>query len=144
MSVVGIDPGKSGGIAAIGEANTAFNMPQTPGDLAMMFDMLRQDFGPIEHVYIEKVHAMPKQGVTSTFTFGFNFGMLIGMLALQGYPYTEVTPATWQKKMGCLSKGDKNITKNRAQQLFPQMKVTHATADALLIAEYGRRMEAGL
>jgi hypothetical protein len=39
-----------------------------------------------------------------------------------------------------MSKGDKNVTKRRAQQLFPQLKVTHAIADALLIAEYGRRV----
>jgi hypothetical protein len=38
-----------------------------------------------------------------------------------------------------LSKGDKNVTKRKAQELFPSLKITHATADALLIAEYLRR-----
>jgi hypothetical protein len=42
--------------------------------------------------------------------------------------------------MSCLTKGDKNVTKSRAQELFPEVKVTHAIADALLIAEYGRRI----
>jgi len=42
--------------------------------------------------------------------------------------------------MGCMTKGDKNVSKRKAQELFPSMKVTHASADALLIAEYGRRM----
>jgi len=41
--------------------------------------------------------------------------------------------------MGCLTKGDKNVSKRRAQELFPALKVTHAIADALLIAEFARR-----
>jgi hypothetical protein len=41
--------------------------------------------------------------------------------------------------MGCLTKGDKNVSKSRAQELFPSIKVTHAIADALLIAEHNRR-----
>jgi hypothetical protein len=46
--------------------------------------------------------------------------------------------------MRCLTKGDKNVSKARAQELFPALKITHATADALLIAEYGRRLNLGL
>jgi hypothetical protein len=42
--------------------------------------------------------------------------------------------------MKCRSGGDKKITKAAAQRLFPRMKVTHKNADALLIAEYGRRV----
>ncbi len=38
-----------------------------------------------------------------------------------------------------LTKGDKNVSKRRAQELFPALKVTHAIADALLIAEFARR-----
>jgi len=32
------------------------------------------------------------------------------------------------------------VSKRKAQELFPAIKITHAIADALLIAEYGRRM----
>jgi hypothetical protein len=43
--------------------------------------------------------------------------------------------------MGCLTGGDKNVSKNRALELFPEVdevkKITHATADALLIGKYG-------
>jgi hypothetical protein len=56
-------------------------------------------------------------------------------------PFEEVSPVKWQKVMGCLSKGDKNVTKAAAQRLFPDIKITHAIADALLIAEYGRRIK---
>ena len=34
----------------------------------------------------------------------------------------------------------KVVSKARARQLFPSVKVTHATADAALPAEYGRTM----
>lgn len=36
--------------------------------------------------------------------------------------------------------GDKNVTKAAAQRLFPDQKVVHATADAMLLAEYARRV----
>ena len=90
--------------------------------------------------YLEKVHAMPKQGVSSTFKFGLNYGFLIGCLTALRIPFEFVTPNTWQKALSCQSKGDKNVTKAKAQQLFPHLKIIHTIADALLIAEYGRRI----
>jgi crossover junction endodeoxyribonuclease RuvC len=89
---------------------------------------------------IEKVHSMPKQGVASSFKFGQSYGFLRGCLVASGIPFEEVSPQVWQKELGCLSKGDKNVTKARAQSLFPQLRITHATADALLICEYARRL----
>jgi hypothetical protein len=46
--------------------------------------------------------------------------------------------------MARLTKGDKHISKQRAQQLFPSAKVTHAIADALLLAEYCGRVHRGI
>jgi hypothetical protein len=65
------------------------------------------------------------------------------MLVAAGLPFELVSPAMWQRAMGCLSGGDKNVTKRKAQELFPDLYITHATADALLIAEYGRRLRTG-
>ena len=56
-------------------------------------------------------------------------------------PYEEVTPQKWQKALGCRTGGDKNVSKARAQALFPLQNITHAIADALLLAEYCRRLE---
>jgi hypothetical protein len=39
-----------------------------------------------------------------------------------------------------MTKGDKNVTKRMAQQLYPDIKITHANADALLIHEYGKQI----
>jgi crossover junction endodeoxyribonuclease RuvC len=82
---------------------------------------------------------MPGQGVTSTFTFGEGFGKLQMALCAAKIPYQFITPLKWQKFLGCMTKGDKNVSKAAAQRLFPDIKVTHAIADALLIAEYNRR-----
>ena len=89
---------------------------------------------------VEKVASSPQMGVTSAFTFGKGYGFLCGILTALGVPWEQVTPQKWQKAMGCLSGGDKNKTKARAQQLFPNLKITHAVADALLIAEYCKRV----
>ena len=79
-------------------------------------------------------------GSTSAFSFGRGVGNLEMALTAAGIPFERVTPQKWQKALGCMTKGDKNVSKRKAQELFPQMKCTHATSDALLIMEYGRRM----
>jgi len=56
-------------------------------------------------------------------------------------PAVDVYPMMWQAKMECLTGGNKNVSKHRAQELFPGVRITHAVADALLIAEYGRRRQ---
>lgn len=146
MIILGIDPGASGAIACL--PRFAPDLPST-----MKLDATERDvydfLAPIcendlvVHAYIESVHAFPGQGLSSTFKFGRNYGFLRGCLIALGIPFEEVTPHKWQQAMGCLSGGDKNVTKGRAQQLFPSLKITHAIADALLIAEYGRRLRAG-
>lgn len=94
--------------------------------------------------YMENVHSSPQMGVTSAFTFGHGVGALKMALVACSIPFQLVTPQTWQTKMGCRTGGDKNISKNKAQKLFPSVKVTHAIADALIIAEYGRRAFLGI
>jgi len=144
MNTIGIDPGANGAAVLIRHDGTIdilqFNK-FTEADIAeALWEWNNDDRGSF--AYLEKVHAMPKQGVSSTFKFGVGFGFIIGCLTSLKIPYEFVTPNTWQKAMSCQSHGDKNITKAKAQQLFPQLKVIHATGDALLIAEYGRRKRA--
>lgn len=143
MTFIGIDPGLGGGIAVIhqdvGHVDV-YKMPQTERDL---LDLL-ESVGPKRHparAMLEKVHSMPSQGHVGAFTFGKGYGALRMALTAAFVPFDEVRPAVWQKALGCLTKGDKNISKRRAQALFPHVRLTHATADALLIAEYGRRLE---
>jgi len=138
MNVIGIDPGQSGGIAMVGDDPCAIKMPETERDI---FDALNAFSTEASSAFIEAVHAMPKQGVSSTFKFGQNFGFLRGCLIALGIPFESVAPQKWQKALGCLTHGDKNVSKRRAQELFPGLKINHYVADALLIALYGQRLQ---
>lgn len=150
MIYIGVDPGVSGGIAIVTDRGApangvleveAFPMPATERDLldALVYKTIPKQ----SRAVLERVAASPQMGVVSAFTFGKGYGGLRMALTAARIPFDEVTPATWQKALGCLSQGDKNITKRRAQQLFPQLTITHAIADALLIAEYCRRLDRG-
>jgi len=99
--------------------------------------------------HLEKVSAMPKQGVTSMFTFGCGWGMVRGLLCGLGIPYDLITPQAWQKLMlAGLPKGSELLV---ARRLWPGhsfimegCRVPHEGAvDAALIAEAGRRMWKG-
>jgi len=136
---LGIDPGASGAIAALdpsGDVWGTIKNSETPADIA---DWLAgQVHGKKAIGVIEKVHAMPKQGVSSTFKFGTSYGFLLGLLVANKVEFMEVTPQRWQADMGCLSGGDKNRTKKAAQSRFPHLRITHAIADALLLSDFCR------
>ena len=155
MIFIGIDPGLSGGIAVIDELGIVqpdgvVKMPPTEADLLTFlgrFSAIKEGMQP--RAVLERVSSSPQMGVVSAFTFGRGVGALKMALVAESIPYDEVPPSKWQAAMsvldkrakGRLGKRDKNISKRRAQQLFPRVTVTHATADALLLAEYCRRTE---
>ena len=144
MGYFGADPGGSGGIAFVNRRG-------------VFVDFIRWDLEYLEihqrlsylvdewHLYglVESVHAFPGQGVSSTFTFGQSFGALLMALDSfkhRGLNYRLITPSQWQSQMGCRTGGDKNVTKTRAQGLFPTVKVTHRNADALLLATMAQQV----
>lgn len=98
---------------------------------------------------IEKVHAMPKQGVSSSFKFGMAYGALRMALTAAGIPWREVLPREWQKSCGALTKGKDNQAERKrqlkevAQQRFPGQKITLEDADGYLIADFARRTNWG-
>ena len=70
-------------------------------------EAVRADDGAGVFGVIEKVNAMPKQGVSSTFKFGTSFGFCQGMLVAAGIRFEFATPQKWQKSLDCRSGGDK-------------------------------------
>lgn len=158
---IGIDPGLSGGIAIIGPTVTkAERTPILQGDKRTMnlpacsawIRAAVEANGGSAFAVIEKVHALPKQGVSSTFSFGKGYGSWLGLLASHGIPYQEVTPQAWKKAMlEGADKADKASSLNRANTLFPHVSLvppgcrapSDGIAEAILIAEYGRRMYSG-
>jgi crossover junction endodeoxyribonuclease RuvC len=140
---IGVDPGCNGGIAWITDGKAcAEKMPDTLQDL---WELIRdiKTTGDCTAV-LESVSSSPQMGVVSSFSFGRGYGNLEMALTAAAIPFERVRPQVWQKAIGCLTKGNKNITKAKAQELFPGIKVTHAIADALLIAEYNRRIKSTL
>lgn len=139
QTIIGIDVGINGGIAWITDGRAcAEKMPDTLQDLWEFVESIR--LAGRCHAFIEQVHSSPQMGVKSAFTFGQGFGHLEMALTAAGIPFERVRPQVWQKSLGCMTKGDKNVSKRKAQELFPEIKITHAIADSLLIAEYGRRL----
>lgn len=137
---VGIDPGVNGGIAVInnlGRVVQATKMPATNKELLELFRGLSKYW---RLAMLERARPSRIMGVTNAFSYGLDYGAIqMGLLAA-GIYYVEVVPRVWMTSMECLTKGDKNISKARAQDLFPAVKVTHAIADALLIASYCRKL----
>jgi crossover junction endodeoxyribonuclease RuvC len=139
---LGVDPGMSGGIALLHETGAIVHvqaMPETERDTA---ELLEEFASRVRFALIEKVTPMPKQGLGSTWTFGQHYGFLRGLLVVLRIPFDQVRPQVWQSELGCRTGGDKNVSKAKAQQLWPAQKITHAIADALLLAEHCRRKSA--
>jgi len=146
---LGIDPGQSGAAAILDHygkwgAHLRFSK-LTESEIANWFADQNQAWSLLAR--LEQVHSMPKQGVASAFKFGRSAGLLLGILASCGIPFEYVTAGVWQRKMRCLSKGNKAVTRAAAQRLFSgdiDFRITDHEADALLIAEYCRRTALGL
>ena len=140
-----IDPGKNGAIVKCTMIEgplqrqwkyEAHRMPKTECDIVELIKSLRGE-DEVEQCYIEKVSAMPGNGVTSMFSFGRNYGLLRGAIIASGYVLNEVTPKSWQKNIvpANLEKAErKNAIKQYVQQRLPGEKVTLYTADALAMA----------
>ena len=108
---MGIDPGYSGAIAILdpkGRFIDCVRLSETEHDVS---EFMAKYAGAVEFAILEKVSAMPRQGVSSTFKFGTSYGFCRGLLVCHAVRFETATPATWQRNLGCLSKGDKNVTK---------------------------------
>ena len=148
--IIGIDPGTKGGLALISlNANTVIETIPLEGlKKKEVIHALKGwiELCDINSIWIEKVGYIRGDGAMGSFTFGNVFGLLEGsILTLASEKVHYVYPMMWQSFLGCLTAGNKNVSKNRAIALFPEYHaerkrgITHGIADALLIAEYGRR-----
>jgi hypothetical protein len=162
---VGIDPGKSGAVVSLSPGGVPL-ISSTPTlgttttkreyDLRSMVEMLEtiQRLGDAV-VVIERTGVRPGEGVVSAHSIGYGGGLWIGMLSVLRIPYFQVAPQTWRAVlMKGMPKADgtkarKEQAAHIAGQLFPGINLRgpkgglrDGWADALLIAEYGRRISA--
>lgn len=144
MKIASIDVGFSGAIAVFDTNKKSVEVRRMPVIRSNKKDELdeteiRKIIRGVEHVYIEKATAMPKQGVVSTGRFLMGYGMLRGICAGLGVPYSIVLPQRWKKAVMDGMGKDKRASVLRAKQLFPDIELgknDHGKADALLIGFY--------
>ena len=112
MNILGVDPGQGGGLAIVNRTHrkivSGTRMPTfehrgkklvSPNGIMAWVGNIK-----IDAIIIERVHAMPKQGVSSSFTFGRSTGAveaICGMI-LQGQ-LNWVSPQVWKKHYGLSS-----------------------------------------
>jgi crossover junction endodeoxyribonuclease RuvC len=154
LRILGVDPGVSGALALLDTQTRVLSVTDMPSvnytknqrkrrnisesELVSMIDLWTPDAA-----FLELVHAMPKQGVVSVFTFGMAFGVVRGVLAALGVPTYLVTPNEWKKSLRLGS--DKQEARLLAARLFPSdaaqfSRVCDADrAEAALLALFGCR-----
>lgn len=156
MIVLGIDPGLSGGWACIeSDEDDTLRAPVMIGSGRMpkkaygkkqmadggeLYRAIRKSKGNrlIDVAIIEHVHAMPAQGVSSSFSFGMNTGVAHGIAAMFTPELITVTPQEW-KKHHDLQGSDKRQSLDLAFDLFPLQAgwgvlVNDGIAEAALMA----------
>jgi crossover junction endodeoxyribonuclease RuvC len=146
----GIDPGVKGAVAVVNQDGKIVDFERMPSSLRDLRSFLNSY--TIERVYIEKAQPMPGQGVVSMFNYGRHFGGLLALLELGKFSHETVNPRAWQKVVIGMGSGDpKAKAFEKASRLWPDesfipkgCRVPHnGIIDALLIAEYGRRLNVG-
>jgi len=158
MIFIGIDAGLTGAVASISPGGAlVFDIPTTKigtrsdynlGGMASMLATLTS--GLVDCVVVlEHVQPMPKNGSIAAFSLGSGFGIWRGIIASQGLRLELVRPQVWKKSMLEGRGKDKGVSLQRARELFPTLcddltrVKDHGRAEALLLAEYGRRRFAG-
>lgn len=146
--VIGIDPGLTGAIAFLSDTGELERLADLPiirdGKLAwidaqamtsLLIDTLQ---GRPARAVIERVSAMPGQGIASAFGFGVGFGSLLALVQARYLPIELVTPAVWKRALGLSS--DKRASLDKARLLYPSADLGLAKhdgrAEALLLAHW--------
>ena len=152
MIYIGIDPGLNGAIAFLDTEKGHLSVVDMPTFEVKRNNKFKREVSPhgisdvlslsqkISGVVLERVGAMPGQGVTSVFSFGRSVGVIEGVLAAEHIPVSIVTPQAWQKAAGV--RGGKDGARQRACELFPNYaglfarKKDDGRADAACMAWY--------
>ena len=155
MLIIGIDPGISGAICFFenGEIKDVIDMPNMAEgkknkkqiNCPQLFNELDRRIKNIQKknisVVVERVSAMPGQGVTSMFNFGQSFGVIKGICSAMQLPIYFISPSKWKKYFN-LIKTSKDASRAKAIEIFPyistklQRKKDSNKAEAILIASF--------
>jgi hypothetical protein len=148
MIFAAVDPGSVNAAVAVfsdgtplfvDDIRTAYGMIDCPTFARALRQM------KVERIVVENVHAMPKQGISSTFRFGMGCGIIHGIAGALQLPLTLVAPTQW-KAYHHLN-ADKEKARALAIQRWPEhshrleRKKDVNRAEAMLIGDwyYARR-----
>lgn len=153
--ILGVDPGLSGALAFYDTATSGLEVVDMPIlcvrsngkkrrqiDLYELGMIIDDHAGDVLLAIIEEVGSMPKQGVVSTFNFGFAAGAVQAAIAANMIPMRLVRPAVWKRALG-LTKTDKDASRQLASRLMPdhhaqwRLSKHDGRAEASLLARYG-------
>lgn len=156
MRVLGVDPGAGGALALWDTDLVALTVCDMPTAMVPVGKAQRRQISEIwladtlrlyepDLAFIERVHALPKQGVTSSFTFGMAYGMVRGVLAALAVPTHLITPNEWKRsfRLGA-SKSEARLV---AARMFPEnagsfIRVRDdGRAEAALLALFGAQQK---
>lgn len=145
---IGIDPGYSGGVSGISDnGEVLFCLPFSKETYTtVLISKINEYKSENVTVCLERVHAMPGQGVTSMFNFGKNFGFIEGVLSALNISYQTVPPQTWKKEFSLSA--SKELSSDVCKKLFKDVNLLASArcrkphdgmSESLLMAEYARR-----
>ncbi len=156
--ILGIDPGFTGAMCLITEQgiHSIIDIPLLAPEILTARHKFRSLDLPATRAYLdmhapniklavlERVHAMPKQGVSSTFRFGETTGQLHGLLVGLGINrIVRPSPAVWKSAMAVTHNKKTSLAKAKElaplhQNLFSLAK-HDGRAEAFLLALFGAR-----
>ena len=157
MIAIGIDPGTpvtivalspNGGIMGVWDKDAVATYPKRPGKKTALAvnnpDAIAAILRPYAalgaRVVIERVSAMPNQGISSSTRFVGSMYLCHGITVGIGMPTTLVTPTSWKRAMGLNS--DKEVSRAAALRRWSDwadlfsLKGHHDRAEAALLAAW--------
>lgn len=157
MNIFAIDPGVSGALVCYHRATQSVSWRLTPTievgvkgtkrvnamEVARWFKSFERHTS--DFCFIEKVGAMPGQGVSSMFSFGHSAGVVEGVVTALGLPVQLVSPQAWKKHWGLIGQ-DKDAARVLCVDLYPDLSELklkgkgQAISDAILIAKFGESL----
>ena len=138
---LGIDPGKNGAFALIDSETFRVECIDALGTTGELHDVI-SSLPLIKMAWIEKPFYPKLIGIKNATTIAERYGILQGALQWRCIPFDTVRPRDWKAFFGLL-KADKNASREKAMQIFPddaaQFKRVkdHDRAEASLIAWRG-------